>query len=194
MEAAFPQVTNTASVSVSADNNPANDVASIAAEVRRVSPVIFALEPPAAIAGSSGMGLKVRGSNFVPGTTVQWNGVARQTTFLSESELQADVGAGDLASPGRNPVTVVNPPGAGGVSNSKDFVVFRSRCPGDANGDSIRDLLDISRVVRHALNIQSLTAQQVADTDLDANGSVDVADLVRLIRHLLETSRLPDCR
>jgi len=67
--------------------------------------------------------LTVHGSNFVPSSTVNWNGNSRTTTFVSSTQLQAHIMAADLATPGNVAITVVNSAPGGGTSNSVDFTV-----------------------------------------------------------------------
>jgi hypothetical protein len=54
---------------------------------------------------------------------VQWNGAARATTFVSDGELRAAIGAADLAAAGQAAVTVVNPGTSSGPSNALSFVI-----------------------------------------------------------------------
>jgi len=79
--------------------------------------------PQAVIPGSAAFTLTVRGAGFVPGAAVNWNGTARNTTFVSAGELQAQILASDVAAPGGALVTVTNPPPGGGFSSSSFAVV-----------------------------------------------------------------------
>ena len=54
-------------------------------------------------------------------TNVLWNGVARPTTYLSETELEADIPASDIAAPGSALVTAVTPGAA--PSNALTFTI-----------------------------------------------------------------------
>jgi Tol biopolymer transport system component len=54
---------------------------------------------------------------------VDWGGSSRTTTFVSASQLKANVGAADLASAGKVAVTVVNPAPGGGASSAATFTV-----------------------------------------------------------------------
>jgi peptidoglycan/xylan/chitin deacetylase (PgdA/CDA1 family) len=85
------------------------------------SPQITALAPQYVTAGSPGFALTVTGSNFTSGAKVRWNGSDRTTTFVSATQLRADILATDLATPGTIPVTVLNPDG--GLSNAVTFEV-----------------------------------------------------------------------
>jgi Tol biopolymer transport system component len=54
---------------------------------------------------------------------VQWGGSSRTTSFVSSSQLKANIGAADLASAGKVAVTVVNPAPGGGASSAATFTV-----------------------------------------------------------------------
>ncbi len=86
-------------------------------------PSIAGLSPAFAVAGSPQFTLTVNGSGFVSGSTVRWNGSARQTTVVSGSQLTAIIPATDIASPGTASVTVFNPSPGGGTSNAASFFV-----------------------------------------------------------------------
>jgi len=60
--------------------------------------------------------ITVTGTAFVPLSVVRVNGVDRATTFVSGTELSADLQPGDAAGPGTFVVTVRNPDGS--ISNS----------------------------------------------------------------------------
>jgi outer membrane protein assembly factor BamB len=91
------------------------------------APVSFTVQPlPALVSNSIGPSivtvggpafvLTVLGQGFVPSAVVQWNGVALQTTYVSELQLQAQVPAGNIASIGTAAITVQNSTAAGGTS------------------------------------------------------------------------------
>ncbi len=86
-------------------------------------PAITSLSNTSATAGSGGFPLTVNGSNFVNGSTVQWNGSARTTTFVSGTQLTAIIPPTDLAVAGTATVTVVNAPPGGGTSNGLTFTI-----------------------------------------------------------------------
>ncbi|MCP4539697.1 MAG: cell shape-determining protein, partial [Chloroflexi bacterium] len=86
-------------------------------------PTLTSLSPSGAVAGASEFTLLLDGTNFVEGATVQWNGSDRDTTFISDSQLQALIPASDLAAPGPAGVTVVNPTPGGGSSNALTFSI-----------------------------------------------------------------------
>ncbi|NJK60059.1 MAG: hypothetical protein HC918_07260 [Oscillatoriales cyanobacterium SM2_1_8] len=63
-------------------------------------PVLANINPNLVIAGDAEFVLTVIGSNFVPGAAITFNGVPRQTTFLSPNELTALIPAAAIADPG----------------------------------------------------------------------------------------------
>src|SRR5206468_4165835 len=63
------------------------------------------------------------GTNFNSSSVVRWNGADRTTTFVSSTQLQAQILAGDIASAGTAPVTVFNPTPGGGTSSAETFTI-----------------------------------------------------------------------
>jgi len=94
------------------------------------APKIASLSPSSAIAGGSAFTLTVTGTNFDPAATVQFDGNALVTTFVSSTQLHATVPAGNILAPGSANVTVANPAANGGVSAASSFFV------GSAGGTS----------------------------------------------------------
>src|SRR5439155_11032187 len=75
------------------------------------------LVPDAAAPGGAGFTLTVNGTGFVSGASVNWNGSARTTTFVSNSQLTASILASDIATANTGSITVMNPSPGGGSSN-----------------------------------------------------------------------------
>src|SRR5450631_1320452 len=74
------------------------------------NPAPFVSQPlvPVSIApGGPGFTLTVNGLGFVSGSTVNWNGSTRTTTFVSSTKLTATISAADIANPGTAFVSVV---------------------------------------------------------------------------------------
>jgi uncharacterized protein (TIGR03437 family) len=88
-------------------------------------PVLTSLSPTSALAGSGAFTLIANGSNFINGVVVRWNGDNRATTFISSTQLSAQIPSGDLANVGSAQVTVFNPTssGGGGASNALTFTI-----------------------------------------------------------------------
>jgi hypothetical protein len=94
-------------------------------------PLLTSLNPATAAANdptAPGKKVTLHGSNFTPDSEVLWNGSARYTTYLSETELQISLKAGDVAQPNAAGIQVRNPIPGGGTSNSTTFLVT---APGD---------------------------------------------------------------
>src|SRR6266852_6751742 len=81
------------------------------------------LVPTTVVPGSAAFTLTVNGTGFVSGSVVNWNGSARATTFVSNSQLSASILASDIATASTASVTVVNSNPGGGVSNVVFFSV-----------------------------------------------------------------------
>jgi hypothetical protein len=86
-----------------------------------VVPALGSLAPSSATAGGPAFTLTANGSNFVSGSAVHWNGVARTTTLVSGTQLRAAIAAADIAAPGTAQVSVLNPGGA--ASGALPFTV-----------------------------------------------------------------------
>ena len=86
-------------------------------------PSIDSLTPGGATGGDPTLVLTIWGANFLPNSTVKWNGVTRAKTFVSSGKLQINVTAADMQSPGTAVVTVQNPGPGGGSSNAVGFNV-----------------------------------------------------------------------
>lgn len=86
-------------------------------------PVLTSVSPTSAIAGEGDFTLTISGSAFVSTSSVQWNGAARTTEFVSRSELRAAIPAADIASAGTAQVTVFSPAPGGGTSTAVSFSI-----------------------------------------------------------------------
>jgi len=125
----------------------------------QVNPVPLVNQPliPADVdPGHDAFALTVNGTGFVSGSTVDWNGTGRTTTFVSSTQLMAQINAADVANAGTASVTVVNPQPGGGASNIVFFPVRQSSSSaafgaggtfsdaetfGDFNNDGILDVV-----------------------------------------------------
>jgi len=83
----------------------------------------YSLAPASAYVGTPGLTLTVNGALYTAASVVQWNGAARPTTFVSGTQLTAQIAAADLAAAGTATLTVLNPAGQGGLSNGIPFAV-----------------------------------------------------------------------
>jgi hypothetical protein len=91
--------------------------------VENPAPVLGSISPVRANGGGAAFTLTVTGSSFVSNSSVLWNGVARTTTFVDATGLQASIPATDLAAGGEFEVSVSNPLPAGGGSAGSLFSV-----------------------------------------------------------------------
>ena len=87
-------------------------------------------QPRAASAGSPGFTLTVNGSGFISVSEVNFNHIPVTTTFVSDTQLDAEIPAlyiffsTPITSPLIVPVTVNNPEVAGGTSSPASFTVL----------------------------------------------------------------------
>jgi subtilisin family serine protease len=88
------------------------------------TPVITSLSPSSITAGAAAFTLTVNGSNFTSSSVVRWNGTDRATTFVGATQLQATIGAADVASAGNASVTVFAP--GSGTSAAATFTIGSS--------------------------------------------------------------------
>ncbi|HEV2946003.1 MAG TPA: VCBS repeat-containing protein [Gemmataceae bacterium] len=86
-------------------------------------PILTSLSPNSTSEHHAAFVLTVTGSQFATNSTIDWNGSALATTFVSSSTLQATVTASDLAfEEGTTAsVTVVTPGPGGGTSSPQTF-------------------------------------------------------------------------
>ncbi len=98
-------------------------VSSPALSVNNQVPTIASISPAGAAAGGSGFTLTVNGANFISSSSVNFNGVAKATVFVSSTQLTAAISASDITTAGTYPVAVINPLPGGGTSNSQTFTV-----------------------------------------------------------------------
>jgi len=76
---------------------------------------LLSLVPSSTTAGGAAFTLTVTGTNFSTGTQVLWKGTALTTHYISNTELQAQVPAPDIASPATVKVSLAPPPPDGTV-------------------------------------------------------------------------------
>lgn len=84
------------------------------------NPVPFVNQPlvPASVApGGNNFQLTVNGTGFVSGSTVNWNGSPRVTTFVNQGQLTATILSTDIATASTASITVTSPAPGGGASS-----------------------------------------------------------------------------
>jgi len=107
--------------------------------------------------------LTVGGSNFVPASTIQWNGTALPTTYLSSDRVEAQIPAADVAVSGFAAVSVQNPTPGGGVSVPLPFSInylptVLNLWAYDLVWDNTHQLIYLSRPSLAASNGNTITA------------------------------------
>jgi hypothetical protein len=81
------------------------------------APAISDVTPRSVKLAGGAFTLTVRGSGFVRGATVLWDGFPLTTTWVGTGELRAAVEPPMLSTAGRHPIAVVNPSPGGGTSS-----------------------------------------------------------------------------
>jgi uncharacterized repeat protein (TIGR01451 family) len=130
-------INNTVTVASSVtDSFPANNTALASTMINNPVPSLSSLSPGSVAPGSPAFMLTVNGNNFVGGgvSTVRWNGAARTTTFVSQSQLTAAISAADVATAGSANVTVFNAAPGGGTSNILTFTIGTPPPPSGGGG------------------------------------------------------------
>lgn len=90
---------------------------------QKLMPKISSITPNSAEAGSESLNLVVKGTDFVYGATVQFNGLAKVTTYINQNQLSAEIPNYDLEKEGEYEVTVFSPIHGGKTSNAVKFTV-----------------------------------------------------------------------
>jgi hypothetical protein len=111
------EVSNVVFFTISAPPGPAPTVTSLSASTTSQASTPFC--------SATGITLTVTGTNFVNGSAVNWNGVARPTVFVNATQLSAQIPATDTAFSGTATISVSNPAGSAspGTSNSLPFTM-----------------------------------------------------------------------
>jgi hypothetical protein len=109
-------------IAYSADGS-ASAMSSATYVVPAPTPTITSLSPTGIDAMDADLGLTVTGTGYTSGSTVMWGSTALSTTYLSSTELSADIPAALLEGEGTGSLTVVTPAPGGGTSNAETFTV-----------------------------------------------------------------------
>lgn len=123
-------LTSTATVTgAQGDSNMANNTAStdvvVSGSGYSAAPALYSISPSIAQSGSSSFTLTATGNNFNNASTVKWNGAALATTFVSSSQLTAQVDSSSVAGLGWAWVSVNTPAPGGGNSSSLPFTTYQ---------------------------------------------------------------------
>ncbi len=90
------------------------------------TPTLTSVSPNSVTAGSATFILTATGTNFINGSVIRWNGMDRPTTFVSSTQLTAQISAADVASASSVAVTVFNPAPGGGASNAVNVNIVQA--------------------------------------------------------------------
>jgi len=134
--------------------------ASTALAANPVPLVYQPLSPTYARPGGPSFTLIVRGTGFVPGSVVQWNGMSKSSRFINRSVLMAKIPASDIAAAQTASISVVSPPPGGGVSNQAYF--------------QITDHSVSLRVTDTTISCPTSTCNAAATADLNHDGILDM--------------------
>ncbi len=85
-------------------------------------PLVTAISPSQLNAGTPHRTLTLLGSGFVPGAIAVWGGAEKPTTYVSGTEIRAELSAQDVAIGGRFEIRVSNPPPGGGWSYPSAYI------------------------------------------------------------------------
>jgi hypothetical protein len=96
---------------------------SVTFTVNNPAPSISSISPNPVLALGGSFTLTVNGSGFVTGSVVQFDGSPRPTTFVSATQVTAQISSNDIIAVGQHAITVFNPTPGGGTSNSSTLTV-----------------------------------------------------------------------
>jgi uncharacterized protein (TIGR03437 family) len=91
--------------------------------INNLVPTLTAITPDIVGAGSGELTLTVTGTNFVSDSVVRWKGGDRPTTYVSATQLTAQIPASDLTTPGTAEVKVFNHGPGGGQTAALIFTI-----------------------------------------------------------------------
>ncbi len=92
-------------------------------KIKSPTPVSQLSSPSAVSHGSGNFRMSVRGTGFVPGSVVMWNGKTSSASFVSPTQMTVYVPAASITSAGTATLEVKNPAPGGGKSNTLPFTI-----------------------------------------------------------------------
>lgn len=119
-------------------------------QVSNPVPTVTTLSPGNMLVGSAATDVTVSGTNFVSGVALSVNGSPRTTTYVSATQLTANLAANDFASATPLLLNVVNPQPGGGASGTIAFSVnnpaptITSVSPNTGNAGSAATMVTIT--------------------------------------------------
>ena len=124
------QVASGAQLQVQVSNGSVSSAASSSQQitVTNPAPVVTSLTP-STVGPASPPKIVINGTGFVPTSVMQLNGSARQTSFVSSTQLSLTLTAADLQTPGSDAITAVNTAPGGGTSKAVQLTVSATPPP-----------------------------------------------------------------
>jgi hypothetical protein len=105
-------------------NNQATTSTTVTGSEYGATPTIASISPNLVQAGSAAFTLTVNGAGFNPNSTVNLGTTALTTSYVSPTQLTANVTAGEVANYGWEAVTVSNPMPGGGLSQIAPLTIY----------------------------------------------------------------------
>ncbi len=139
------------------------------------APAITSLDPASATEGGVAFLLTVNGVNFVTASTVHWNGASRPTTYMSATQVRAEISGADIAAVGTASVTVVNPEPGGGVSAPAGFTINPANRPPTVDAGGPYNVFEGGAVELVASGFDPEGGPLIYAWDLDNNGDFEAA-------------------
>jgi hypothetical protein len=166
--------------------NPSVGVSNAATlTVNNPAPVIASLTPSVTLAGSGSLTLTVNGTGFNASSVVRFANSNRATTFISTSQLTAQLTADDMRTAGVFALTVFNPTPGGGTSNVKTFKVEApppKLLTEEGTGRAIalhsatwfREPFSVTTLYNFSLDTRTRVMLLATDVDVTATGNTSV--------------------
>ncbi len=130
-------------------------------QVNNSAPTLASLSPNALLVGANAFTLTVTGANFVPESQVLWNGAARTTNYISDTQLTTTISAANVANAGVANVTVASPTPGGGTAAALSFAIQALGYEADVaprplgNGNGLVTILDWGQMGRFAAGLDT---------------------------------------
>ena len=135
------------------------------------TPVASSLSPASTPAGGADFTLTITGSNFISGSTVEWNGSPRLTVVVSSTQLTATIYASDIATMGTAQVSVMSPGNGAGASAALPFTISAALPPPPPTAPAVTlspsSLTFATQAVTTASAAQSVTLSNGGNADLN---------------------------
>jgi len=133
-------------------------------------PTLSAITPDLVAPGSAALTLQLTGTGFTPASIVSVNGNARQTNYISATQVTAYLTATDIGTVGTLPVTVTTPAPGGGTSNAVLLSV-------STNTNSTTVTLNPAKLTFASTPIASVSVSQVATLKNTSNSTLTIGGI-----------------